>query len=71
MDLKDWFKNPSPPITHNYNAPQYMTSVDSGNLPHGFFPQDAVTVPDKVYDLGSYQTPFGWLFKRPRNVLQA
>jgi len=71
--LDDWFSNPSPPvISRDQYVPSQMTpgilGADISHIMPGAG-QNAVPEPQKLYDLGSYWTPFRFLFRRPRNVL--
>jgi hypothetical protein len=72
--LKDLFQNPSPPIIprSDYVADALSPGVLGGDIAH-LMPaagQNAVPQPQTLYDLATYWTPFRFLWRRPRNVLQ-
>lgn len=68
--ISDWFKHPDPPITHVFNTamPGHGVPMPDGEA-RGWFAQDMTPAPQRLYDLGSYSTPYNVVWRRPRNVL--
>lgn len=65
--LKDYFQNPDPPIEPygRYNPPQ----VSPGIICNEFTPTP-IPPPQRLFNLASYRTPFSFLWRRPRNVME-
>jgi hypothetical protein len=63
MDLKEWFENPKTTITYDYNKPELSRGLMGAEQPA------PVPPPQKLYDLGSYKTPFSWLFRQVRGII--
>lgn len=61
--LQQWMQAPASTITYDYNRPALSRDIFSTEAP------EITPPPQKLYDLGSYWTPFRALFNRSRNVL--
>jgi len=64
MNIQGWFQHPVSTLTYDYNKPELTRGLMGCGQP------EPVPPPQKLYDLGAYRTPFSWLWRRPRNVLQ-
>lgn len=71
-DLKTLFQHPSPPVIPRSDYAPQIRPADIGQDILHLMPaagQNAVPPPQTLYDLGSYKTPFRWLWRRGRNII--
>lgn len=71
VTLEKWFNQPSPPIVSDYNPPSITVGLMGVTAPDTNGQPNAVgsPMPQLLYDLASYYTPFRALWRRPRNVV--